>query len=288
VSVLVHRLGRVGYENALEIQNLFLSWRKAGGPDSLVLLEHPALLTLGRGARLENIVHSEAELKAQNISVHETDRGGDVTYHGPGQLVGYPLMHLAPGEQDVRKYVRRLEEVIIRTVKDFNIESTRIEKWPGVWLENPARKIAAIGVHLSRWYTKHGFALNVNTNLSHFNTIVPCGITEGTVTSMQQELGREVKMSEVEYRIVFHFEQVFEADVHLAPPLDSYVSLKMESGEVKRAPRMFGEDPRVTLARMTPVKINQPPMRTLIPKSNQFPVRLDEVFEFNSVPTLLP
>ncbi|GMU59654.1 MAG: hypothetical protein AMXMBFR34_14170 [Myxococcaceae bacterium] len=216
-----HRLGRVEYADGLELQRQFQAARRADMvTDTLLLLEHPPVLTLGRGAKGGNILASADRLAAEGVAVHETDRGGDVTYHGPGQLVGYPLLHLGPGRQDVRKYVRSLEEVILRTLADFGIAATRIEKWPGVWVESSRlggpRKICALGVHLSRWYTRHGFALNVQPRLEHFELIIPCGIREAGVTSMAVELGRDLHAGEVEPRVALHFGQVFEADVREA------------------------------------------------------------------------
>jgi lipoyl(octanoyl) transferase len=155
------------------------------------------------------------------VQVFPTDRGGDVTYHGPGQVVGYPLLHLAPGRQDVRRYVRGLEEVVIRTLAGFGVTATRIARWPGVWVD-PARgggprKICALGVHLSRWYTRHGFALNVTTDLSHFGLIVPCGITEASVTSLEAELGQPVPLAAVEDALARHFGEVFECPMVAGP-----------------------------------------------------------------------
>lgn len=230
-SVTVHRLGRVEYADGLELQHQFQAARKAGDVgDTLLLLEHPPVLTLGRGADGANILRPRSELDALGVGVYETDRGGDVTYHGPGQLVGYPLLHLGPGRQDVRKYVRSLEEVIIRTLADFSIAATRIEKWPGVWVESSRlggpRKICALGVHLSRWYTRHGFALNVAPELSHFELIVPCGISEAGVTSIAAELpGLPPTMEEVEARVVHHFGGVFESAIERGAPAQLTVSV---------------------------------------------------------------
>lgn len=218
-----HHLGRVEYADGLELQRAFQAARRAGTVhDTLLMLEHPPVLTLGRGAKAAHIIAPKSVLEALGVSVFETDRGGDVTYHGPGQLVGYPLLYLPPHQQDVRKYVRNLEEVIIRTLADFSLTATRIEQWPGVWVERSRtggpRKICALGVHLSRWYTRHGFALNVQPNLAHFELIVPCGISEAGVTSMAAELQRQVDLDEVEARIALHFGQVFEASIERAPP----------------------------------------------------------------------
>jgi len=221
--VTPHHLGRVEYADGLELQRQFQEARRASTVnDTLLLLEHPPVLTLGRGAKDANIITPRPVLESLGVAVFETDRGGDVTYHGPGQLVGYPLLHLVPGKQDVRKYVRNIEEVIIRTLADFEIAGTRMPQWPGVWVEQSRlggpRKICALGVHLSRWYTRHGFALNVQPNLSHFELIVPCGIREAGVTSMSLERQRDHSTPEVEARIAHHFAAVFEATLEPAPP----------------------------------------------------------------------
>ncbi|MCA2981211.1 MAG: lipoyl(octanoyl) transferase LipB, partial [Myxococcaceae bacterium] len=219
-----HRLGRVEYPDGLELQQQFQAARRQGTvPDTLLLLEHPPVLTLGRGADRANVLRSADELERLGVALHETDRGGDVTYHGPGQLVGYPLLHLGPGRQDVRRYVRSLEEVVLRTLSDFGVTATRIERWPGVWVEasrlGGPRKICALGVHLSRWYTRHGFALNVAPDLAHFELIVPCGISEAGVTSMAKELpGGVPSLAEVEVRLLRRFGEVFECALVEAPP----------------------------------------------------------------------
>lgn len=236
-----HRLGRVEYADGLELQQQFQAARRSGAVrDTLLLLEHPPVLTLGRGADRANILQPAEALEALGVSVHETDRGGDVTYHGPGQIVGYPLLHLGPGRQDVRRYVRSLEEVILRTLSDFSIPGVRIEKWPGVWVERSRlggpRKICALGVHLSRWYTKHGFALNVAPDLSHFELIVPCGISEAGVTSMAAELpGAVPAMAEVEDRLVHHFGAVFESGLEAAPAPSATVSVTVVNERRDRA-----------------------------------------------------
>ncbi len=213
----IHRLGRVEYADGLELQRQLIQSRRANlTPDALLLLEHPPVLTLGRGAHAANIIAPPDVLAREGVTIFETDRGGDVTYHGPGQIVGYPLLYLEPGDQDVRRYVRRLEEVLIRTLAEYGLTATRIEKYPGVWIERSKaggpRKIAALGVHLSRWYTRHGFALNVTTRLEHFSLIVPCGIRENGVTSMEAELGRALPLAEVEDVVTKHFLAVFEKE----------------------------------------------------------------------------
>lgn len=217
-EVTVYPLGQVEYADGLALQALFGRARKEGlVKDSLLLLEHPPVLTLGRGAKPENILVSDAQLEAEGVERFETNRGGDVTYHGPGQLVGYPILALPKARQDVRRYVRDLEEVLIRTVARFGISAQRVSKWPGVWVGSealpPPRKIAALGVHLSRWQTSHGFALNVNTHLPHFELIIPCGIQSAGVTSMQQALGVEVPLGEVQQVLCEGFADVFGARV---------------------------------------------------------------------------
>lgn len=235
----VRRLGLVEYRDGLELQRQFQDARKAGQvPDTMLLLEHPPVLTLGRGARMTNIIAPAERLESLGVETFDTDRGGDVTYHGPGQIVGYPLLHLGPGKQDVRKYVRSIEELMIRTVADFGITATRIEKWPGVWVEQSKlggpRKIAALGVHLSRWYTKHGFALNVAPELSHFELIVPCGIREAGVTSIAEETGSAPRLSDVEERLMHHARAVFDCEPSEVPFDKQTVSVTVrdEAGRV--------------------------------------------------------
>ena len=193
----------------------------------ILLVEHPPVYTLGRSGSMDNLLLNEQELLDRGITFFPINRGGDITYHGPGQNVGYPILDLECFFTDVHKYVRCLEEVIIRTMAEYGLEGTRIEGYTGVWIEhNPnfpsddpdvskKRKICAIGVHLSRWTTLHGWAFNVNNDLSYFNYIVPCGIVDAdkTVTSLARELGREMDMAEVKKHIVRHFGEVFEAEI---------------------------------------------------------------------------
>jgi len=203
----VERLGRIDYAAALEIQKQTERAVLTGEqPDTLLLLEHPHTLTLGRRSAADGVIAADEILTAGNISVFETNRGGKTTYHGLGQLVGYPIINLSPDREDVHRYVRDLEEVLIRALSDFGIEAFRIKGLTGAHSERG--KVAAIGVHIARWVTTHGFALNVNTDLSYFNLIVPC---EGEpVTSMKELLGHELELSEVEDRIVERFAEVFE------------------------------------------------------------------------------
>ena len=199
-------MGRVEYGEAYRVQKeTETSVRERRAPDTLLLVEHPHVLTLGRRAKQEAILASAEELEALGVTVHETNRGGKMTYHGIGQVVGYPVINLSPDREDSHKYVRDLEEALMRAMGDFNIETFRIKGLTGV--HTPRGKIAAIGVHVARWVTTHGFALNVNTDLSYFNLIVAC---EGEpVTSMKELLGREVPLTEVEDRIAVRFAEVF-------------------------------------------------------------------------------
>ena len=203
----VKRLGRVAYGDALELQKILEGEViDARERDYLLLLEHPHVFTIGRRAKENGVLATADLLRNLGVEVFETDRGGKVTYHGLGQIVGYPVISLSPDREDVHKYVRDLEEVLIRTMADFGISSFRIEGLTGV--HTTEGKIAAIGVHIKRWVTTHGFALNANTDLSYYNWIIAC---EGEpVTSMERLLGREVEMAEVEERIVANFAGVFE------------------------------------------------------------------------------
>lgn len=213
-EIEVRRLGRVGYAEGLEIQQRLVEQRKAGEiPDQLLLLEHPPVITLGVKTRNNqtNIVASPEALGAAGVEVFETGRGGDVTYHGPGQLVGYPIIDLKPDRCDVHQYVRDIEEVMIRAAASFGVTAGRLPGLTGAWVGD--EKLAAIGVRISKWVTSHGFAFNVNTALDHFDFIVPCGITGKGVTSLQKLLGRQVGMAEVEDAIEAAFRHVFEVEV---------------------------------------------------------------------------
>lgn len=179
----------------------------------LIFCEHPHVYTLGKTGEKNNLLLDEATLQSKGASYYHINRGGDVTYHGPGQLVGYPILDLDNFFTDINKYLRFLEEAVILTLKDYGVKSGRVEGATGVWIDgdNPliARKICAIGVKLSRWVTMHGFAFNVNTNLDYFNNIVPCGITNRSVTSLQKELGKSQDISEVQRKVVFHLKSLF-------------------------------------------------------------------------------
>ena len=205
-KLLVQQLGLVDYQSALVIQKETELAVKSGlQPDTLLLLEHPHTLTIGRRSDSSSVLLNEEELKSRNVTVFETNRGGKVTYHGLGQVVGYPIINLSPDREDVHRYVRDLEEVLIRTMADFGINAFRIDGLTGVHTERG--KVAAIGVHIARWVTTHGFALNVNTDLSYFDLIIAC---DGEpVTSMEVLLGSEIDLSVVEDRIAEHFADVF-------------------------------------------------------------------------------
>ncbi|HET9235333.1 MAG TPA: lipoyl(octanoyl) transferase LipB [Candidatus Eisenbacteria bacterium] len=204
-------LGRVSYEEGLRLQEERVAGVQAGTlAEALFLLEHDPVLTLGRSSHSENIVASQSELLRLGIRVFECGRGGDVTYHGPGQLVGYPILNLSPDRKDVWKYVRGLEEALIRALADYGITAGRFERLTGVWVGQ--EKIAAIGVRVSRWVTSHGFALNVTTNLDHFRTIVPCGIRSYGVTSMARHLDAPPRLEDVGRKVAVHLGAVFDRE----------------------------------------------------------------------------
>jgi lipoyl(octanoyl) transferase len=204
----------MGYDEAVALQAALVEERRAGLiGDTLLLVEHPPVITLGVRTRTgaSHIVASASELEARGVLVRETGRGGDVTYHGPGQLVGYPIFDLRPDRRDVHQYVRDLEEALIRAVATFGIEAGRLPGLTGVWTGPPGgeEKLAAIGVRISRWITSHGFALNVTTDLNDFALIVPCGIADHGVTSLERLLGRAVPMADVEDAVIEGMGMVF-------------------------------------------------------------------------------
>ncbi len=213
-----HHLGTLGYAESLAQQEDLAAQRKRGeAPDTLLLLEHEHVITLGRSAKRSNVIADDDERDEWGCQLFETGRGGDVTYHGPGQLVGYPIINLAPDRCDVRRYLRDLEEVIIRTAADFSITGERIPGRTGVWVSD--EKVAAIGVRISRWVTMHGFALNVTTNLDYFSLIVPCGISDCRVTSLEKLTGRRLTLREVADRVVHHFGRVFNREMVAREPI---------------------------------------------------------------------
>jgi lipoate-protein ligase B len=224
--LLVQPLGRIDYEAALAVQKeTELAVKNRVRPDTLLLLEHPHTFTIGRRGDSSSILLDRDELSARNVTLFETNRGGKVTYHGLGQVVGYPIINLSPDREDVHRYVRDLETVLIRTMGDFGINAFRIDGLTGVHTERG--KVAAIGVHIARWVTTHGFALNVNTDLSYFDLIIAC---DGEpVTSMEALLGNETDLSIVEDRIATHFADVFSYVEYSIDPRSAGTHLPSDS-----------------------------------------------------------
>jgi lipoyl(octanoyl) transferase len=230
-NVHFHHLGLVEYQEALEIQTgLFTKIveqklynrdlpnnRQPPTNNHLLFCEHPHVYTLGRSGTKENLLINEARLEEKKAVYFETNRGGDITYHGPGQLVGYPILDLDNFFTDIHKYLRFLEEAIILTLQEYGLEAGRINGLTGVWIEpenaHATRKICAMGVKASRWVTMHGFALNINTDLAYFNNIIPCGISDKAVTSLSKELGKEIPLSEVEEKLKKHLCTLFEMEI---------------------------------------------------------------------------
>ena len=214
--LLITDLGLIPYTEALALQQRLAAARKAGAlGDVLLLCEHPHVITLGRNAKRENLLVSEHVLRQKGVELHAINRGGDITYHGPGQIVGYPILNLGAIRRDVGWYVRTLEEVMIRATADFGLTAFRIPGKTGIWV-NPfvksgaaEEKLAAIGVHISRWVTTHGFAYNVSTDLRFFDLIIPCGIASRKATSLEKLLSRKVTLDEVKPRLSHHFAELF-------------------------------------------------------------------------------
>ncbi len=215
-------LGLIDYKIAWDLQKEIFNLRLHGEiNDTFFLLEHPHTYTLGKVADKENLISNEEQLKELGVNVYEIDRGGDITYHGPGQIVGYPIISLNDWKQDTHEYLRGLEEVIMMTCLEYGIATERNPKYTGVWIG--ARKIAAIGIKVSRWITMHGFAFNVNTDLNYFGGIIPCGIRDKEVTSLQKELGREINLTEVKEKLVDNFKKVFGYDHFITREKDGYL-----------------------------------------------------------------
>jgi len=209
---VVYRLGLVGYREAYHLQRKLLRQRFDGEiKDTILLLEHPPTITIGKSGSLENVLVSQEQLAREGISLFFTDRGGDVTYHGPGQLVAYPIIDLRNRGRDIHRYVHDLEEVVIRTLSDFSIEARRDEGHAGVWVKE--EEIAAIGLSIKRWITMHGIALNVNPNLAHFSLINPCGFSDRRATSISRLLSQDIPMEEVMQRLIARFADVFNVRI---------------------------------------------------------------------------
>jgi len=278
----VRRLGCVEYQDGLAMQKLLVEARAQGlVPDTLLLLEHPPVITLGRGAKAENVLWSPQMLAARGFELFETDRGGDVTYHGPGQIVGYPIVDLKPDRKDVRKYVASVEEIMIRVAAEYGIAAHRVAGRIGVW--TPAGKLGAVGVHISRWITSHGFAFNVRTDLTDFSAIVPCGIDDASVASLQSLLADAPPVHEVEDVIALKAGEVWESDTsELLPELQTVsVTLQREDGRVlllkRRAER--GGFWQILTGRIEP---GESPLQTAareVHEETGFSPRLDEIRE---------
>ncbi len=225
-------LGLIDYKEAWDLQKQIFELRHIKKiTDVLFLLEHPHTYTLGKVADKNNLIGSAEYLKENKISVYDIDRGGDITYHGPGQIVGYPIIDLNEWQNDTHKYLRALEEVITRTCSFYGITGIRDPKYTGVWVEN--RKIAAIGIKVSRWITMHGFAFNINTNLALFSGIIPCGISDKEVTSLEKETGRKITIEEVKSLLVKNFQEVFSYKKINVLPQEEIRELITENASIK-------------------------------------------------------
>jgi lipoyl(octanoyl) transferase len=226
----LHQLHLVTYENGMRLQQKLVEMRQVEQvPDQLLLLEHPPVITLGRGGDTRNLLAPQDVLRTHGVRFFETTRGGDITYHGPGQLVGYPILHLGEGNRDVRKYVTNVEEVLIRTVADFGIKAERVDGRRGIWVGND--KIAAIGVRIARWVTSHGFALNVSTNLDHFKLITPCGLQGTGVTSIEKLTGRKVTVDDVRPIVASKFGEVFQREMIERPETLKLIKVIIHNGD---------------------------------------------------------
>jgi lipoyl(octanoyl) transferase len=222
-------LGLTPYAEAWELQKRIVAARKAGGIEDLLLFcEHPHVITLGRSGNRANLLASENILRQKGIAYFETTRGGDITYHGPGQIVGYPILNLSAIRRDVVWYVRSLEEAMIRATAELGIEARRVEGKTGIWVGGSGveEKLAAIGVHISRWVTSHGFAYNVATDLRYFELIVPCGIAERKTTSLEKLLGREVMAAEIKPLLAKHMAEVFGFAIRTLPREELFAKLE--------------------------------------------------------------
>jgi lipoyl(octanoyl) transferase len=228
--LLITDLDLLSWSDAYALQQRIVAARKAGAiGDVLLFCEHPHVLTLGRNASQKNLLASENVLRQKNVELRETNRGGDITYHGPGQIVGYPILNLDPIRRDVHWYVRTLEEAMIRASADFGVAAYRIPGKTGIWVQPPGNvleeKLAAIGVHISRWVTSHGFAFNVSTDLRYFDLIIPCGIADRKATSLEKLLHRNVSLEEVKPRLANHLTNLFQLEAREIPRSDLLATL---------------------------------------------------------------
>jgi lipoyl(octanoyl) transferase len=231
-SLLTSDLGLISWADAYALQQRMVAARKAGAIDDVFLLcEHPHVITLGRNANRQNLLASEHVLRQKNVALQSTNRGGDVTYHGPGQIVGYPIVNLSEIRRDVGWYVRTLEEAMIRVSGGFGVESFRVPGMTGIWVGAGAteEKLGAIGVHISRWVTSHGFAYNVSTDLRYFDLIIPCGIADRKATSLEKLLQRSVSMDEVKPHFTRHLGELLS----LAPRSVSREELFRQLGQIE-------------------------------------------------------
>jgi lipoyl(octanoyl) transferase len=233
-SLLTTDLGLISWAEAYALQQRIVAARKAGAIDDVFLLcEHPHVITLGRNANRGNLLASEGVLRQKNVQLQPTNRGGDITYHGPGQIVGYPIVNLGGIKRDVGWYVRVLEEAMIRASREFGVESFRVPGKTGIWVhsESTEEKLGAIGVHLSRWVTSHGFAYNVSTDLRYFDLIVPCGIADRKATSLEKLLGRDVKLADVQAHLARHLAELLSLETRAV----SREELQGELAQIERA-----------------------------------------------------
>lgn len=230
--LLITDLGLISYADAFALQQRLTTARKVGAiADAFLLCEHPHVITLGRSANRANLLASENVLRQKGVELHSTNRGGDITYHGPGQIVGYPILNLANIKRDVGWYVRALEEVMIRASADFGVTAYRVPGKTGIWVHatDSEEKLAAIGVHISRWVTSHGFAYNVSTDLRYFDLIIPCGIADRKATSLEKLLSRAVALDEIKPRLIHHLADLFS----LTPRILSRNELLAELTRIK-------------------------------------------------------
>jgi lipoyl(octanoyl) transferase len=233
-------LGAVPYARALEFQRQAVAARKAGEvPDLLLLCEHFPVITLGRNGKREHLRASERVLRQMHVEFHDTERGGDITFHGPGQIVGYPILDLTQLRRDVRWYVEQLEEVMIAATAEYGIAAHRAEGMHGVWVptadRGAAEKLGALGVHISRWVTSHGFAYNVSTDLRNFDLIVPCGLAQKKATSLEKILGRAVAVEDVKPRLAANFAKIFGREMRAIARPDLEATMKESEASAANA-----------------------------------------------------